>query len=168
MGKLNWKDLQLIYEGQFGVTADEASKWIAKELFTKNWYGTHKKIGRMWEDIENCISFSELLVEIEKFQKENNVKTGVAIDLMIEQKHRALKKFASEARVDLSKLSQHSLWTYIGMWKKQLTQAGFLIKKGQTYTEKEVIRAALKQEKRQKNFKLLVARSAKVKASRRK
>ena len=54
------------------------------------------------------------------------------------------------------------------MWTKQLTQAGFLIKKGQTYSEKEVIRAALKQEKRQKNFKLLVARSAKVKASKRK
>ena len=168
MGKLNWRDLQLIYEGQFGVTADEASKWIAKEVFTKNWYGNQEKIGRMWEDIENCISFSEFLVEIEKFRKENNLKKGAAIELMIEQKDKALKRFASEARIDLSKIKPHTLFTYIGMWTKQLTQAGFLIKKGQTYSEKEVIRAALKQEKRQKKFKLLVARSAKVKASRRK
>jgi hypothetical protein len=32
MGKLSWNDLRLIYEGQYGVEADEASKWIAKEL----------------------------------------------------------------------------------------------------------------------------------------
>jgi hypothetical protein len=44
MGKLSWNDLRLIYEGQFGVTADEANKWIAKELFTKNWYGTRKTL----------------------------------------------------------------------------------------------------------------------------
>ena len=46
MGKLSWNDLRLIYEGQYGVTADEASKWIARELFSKNYLGDVKKLGK--------------------------------------------------------------------------------------------------------------------------
>jgi len=59
--EVTWDDLRLIYEGQYGVTAVEAFEWIGKELFSKNWFGTADKIGRMWEDIENCIVFSEFL-----------------------------------------------------------------------------------------------------------
>ena len=71
MGKLSWNDLRLIYEGQYGVEADEASKWIAKELFSKNWFGTPEKVGRMWQDIEVCIAYSEFLIEVDKFKKKN-------------------------------------------------------------------------------------------------
>lgn len=167
MGKLSWNDLRLIYEGQFGVTADEANKWIAKELFTKNWYGTQKQPGRMWEDIENCLSFSELLIEIEKFKKEKSYKQTVAATLMHEEKHKAVKKFASDIKRNIFSMSSKTFANYVGMWKRQLTEVGFLTRK-QTYTEREVIKAALKQEKKNKNLKLLIQRSNKIRASRRK
>ena len=89
MGKLSWNDLRLIYEGQYGVEADEASKWIAKELFSKNWFGTPEKVGRMWQDIEVCIAYSEFLIEVDKFKKKNRYTETAAIEVMHEQKHPA-------------------------------------------------------------------------------
>lgn len=169
MGKLSWNDLRLIYEGQFGVTADEANKWIAKELFTKNWYGTQKQPGRMWEDIENCISFSELVIEVEKFQKKRVLKQEVAIEVMLEEKHIAWTKFASDIkRPNLLKLKTHSINNYYGMWKKQLLEAGFLTKKEkeQTYSQKQVIESQLKQEKRQRELDLVIELTKKIKANR--
>jgi len=167
MGKLSWNDLRLIYEGQFGVTADEANKWIAKELFTKNWYGTQKQIGRMWEDIENCISFSELVIEVEKFQKKRVLKQEVAIEVMLEEKHIAWTKFASDIKSPkLLKLKPHSINNYYGMWKKQLLEAGFLIKKEQTYSQKQVVKAQLKQEKKDRKLDLVIELTKKIKANR--
>ena len=156
----------------FDVKADRVNK--PEKLIITKYVKRRVAILNHW--ILNLIAFSIAIYLSARnntlwyvfIKKENNLKKGAAIELMIEQKDKALKRFASEARIDLSKIKPHTLFTYIGMWTKQLTQAGFLIKKGQTYSEKEVIRAALKQEKRQKNFKLLVARSAKVKASKRK
>jgi hypothetical protein len=99
MGKLSWNDLRLIYEGQFGVEADEANIWIARELFSKNWIGTPDKVGRMWQDIEICIAYSEFLIEVDKFRKKNNLLERAAFIVMHEQKHPAIKAFGADSKV---------------------------------------------------------------------
>ena len=146
MGKLSWDDLRLIYEGQYGVEADEANIWIARELFSKNWFGTPDKVGRMWQDIEICIAYSEFLIEVDKFKKKNNYTATAAIEVMHEQKHPAIKTFRN----------------LCGQWNKQLRNAGFLKPKPQSeYTRKSLITAAKRVEKKLSKSKLLVKRPTK-------
>jgi|TARA_Y100000031_G_C8238063_1_gene394338 hypothetical protein len=135
MGKLTWKHLELIYEGQYGVTADEASDWIAKELFSKNWFGTPQKLGRMWEDIEICIAFTTLLSAIDKFKEENNYKDVVAIKVMHENKHPAIKAFGADARHGFFGMSSSRFANLVGQWRIQLTDMGFLKKKPKPISE---------------------------------
>ena len=51
MSKITWQQLGLIFEGQFGVTAEEATEIISKEIFSNNWkHGAAKTAGVMWRD----------------------------------------------------------------------------------------------------------------------
>jgi hypothetical protein len=162
MGKLSWNDLRLIYEGQYGVTADEASKWIARELFSKNWLGDAQKLGRMWEDIEVCIAFSEFLIEVDKFRKKNKYTEIVAFEVMHEQKHPAIKAFGSAAHYGMFGMGAKRFRNLCGQWKKQLRNAGFLKPKPQSeYTRKSLIAAAKRVEKKLSKSKLLVKRPTK-------
>jgi|TARA_E500000081_G_scaffold153201_1_gene187047 hypothetical protein len=162
MGKLTWNDLRLIYEGTYGVQADEASKWIAKELFSKNWFGTPKKIGRMWQDIDICIAYSEFLVEVEKFRKKNNLLERAAFIVMHEQKHPAVKAFGMSAKHGMYKMKADRFGNLCGQWNKQLRDVGFLKPKPMTdYTRKSLNAAHKRQEKKIAKGKLLVKRSAK-------
>ncbi len=162
MGKLSWNDLRLIYEGQYGVEADEASKWIAKELFSKNWFGTPEKVGRMWQDIEVCIAYSEFLIEVDKFKKKNNYTETAAIKVMHEQKHPAIRAFATEAKHGMFGMSSKRFRNLCSQWNKQLRHAGFLKPKPQSeYTRKSLIAAAKRVEKKLSKSKLLVKRPTK-------
>ena len=162
MGKLSWNDLRLIYEGQFGVEADEANIWIARELFSKNWIGTPDKVGRMWQDIEICIAYSEFLIEVDKFKKKNNYTETAAIEVMHEQKHPAVKTFGEEARHGMFKMKAARFRNLCGQWNKQLRNAGFLKPKPQSeYTRKSLITAAKRVEKKLSKSKLLVKRPTK-------
>jgi len=162
MGKLTWEQLRLIYEGQYGVTADEANKWISKELFSKNWLGTSKKLGRMWEDIEVCISYGELLVEIDKFKKKNKYTETAAIEVMHEQKHPAIRAFGSNARYGMFGMGPQRFRTYCSQWSKQLRELGFLDPKEQSaFAKKRELEAIKRQEKKLQKLKLAIKRPTK-------
>ena len=162
MGKLSWNDLRHIYEGQFGVEADEANIWIARELFSKNWIGTPDKVGRMWQDIEICIAYSEFLIEVDKFKKKNNLLERAAFILMHEQKHPAIKVFAADAKYGMFKMKAARFANLCGQWNKQLRNAGFLKPKPQSeYTRKSLIASAKRVEKKLSKSKLLVKRPTK-------
>ena len=70
MSKITWQQLGLIFEGQFGVTAEEASKIISKEIFSHNWkHGVDGKVGRMWHDEVVVANFTHVLEEEDKLAK---------------------------------------------------------------------------------------------------
>ncbi len=70
MNKITWQQLGLIFEGQFGVTAGEASKIISKEIFSHNWkHGAGGKVGRMWHDGDVIASFTHVLEDEDKLVK---------------------------------------------------------------------------------------------------
>ena len=162
MGKLSWNDLRLIYEGQYGVTADEASKWIARELFSKNYLGDAQKLGRMWEDIEVCIAFSEFLVEVGKFRKKNRYTEIVAFEEMHEQKHPAVKAFGSAAHYGMFKMGSKRFRNLCGQWKIQLRNAGFLLPKPMSeFQRKRLWEAAARLEKKQSKSNVVVKKTTK-------
>ena len=162
MSKLSWNDLRLIYEGQYGVTADEANVWISRELFSKNWFGTANKIGRMWEDVEVGIAYSEFLIEVDKFKKKNNYTESAAIEIMHEQKHIAIRKFGTEARTSMFKMGASRFRNLCSQWTKQLREAGFLKPKPMSpFQKKSLVAAAKRVDKKLKKEKLLVKRSSK-------
>lgn len=162
MGKLTWDDLRLIYEGQFGVTANEASDIIAKELFSKKWVGTPDKIGRMWEDVENCISFSEFLIEVDKFKKKKNYTQTAAIEAMHEEKHAAVKKFSKETRTFVFKHGSERFRNLVIQWQKQLREAGFLKQKPiSAFKEKRLMDAAKRMDKKLSKQGMVIKRSTK-------
>ena len=70
-GKITWKLLGEIYEGQFGVTTQEAADVLYKHVFTDTtWKGTHKNpIGRMWKDQDNIYAFFLLLEKLKELKK---------------------------------------------------------------------------------------------------
>ena len=70
-GKITWKLLGEIYEGQFGVTTQEAADVLYKHVFTDTtWKGTHKNpIGRMWTDRDNIYAFFLLLDKLKELKK---------------------------------------------------------------------------------------------------
>tara|TARA_R110000803_G_scaffold62957_2_gene123417 strand:- start:4461 stop:4952 length:492 start_codon:yes stop_codon:yes gene_type:complete len=162
MGKITWNDLRHIFEGQYGLTADEAGKIISKELFSKNWFGTPDKVGRMWEDIEICIAYSEFLIEVDKFKKKNRFGEGTAIEIMHEEKHKAIKAFGSVARHGMLKMSAKRFRNLCSQWSKQLRNAGFLNPKPQSeYTRRSLIAAAARSEKKIAKTKALIKKSTK-------
>ncbi len=162
MGKLTWEQLRLIYEGQYGVTADEANKWISKELFSKNWLGTESKLGRMWEDIEVCISYGEFLVEVDKFKKKNKYTETAAIEVMHEQKHPAIKAFGSNARYGMFGMSSGKFRSRCSTWSNQLRELGFLHPKPESaFAKKRRFEALKRQEKKLQKLKLAIKKSTK-------
>jgi len=81
MGKLTWKLLGEIFEGQFKITPTEAADVLYKYLFTDtSWKGRLDKkrsineIGRMWKDDTNKAAFMFIL----KKEKELRKKFGTA------------------------------------------------------------------------------------------
>ena len=67
MSKITWQQLGLIFEGQFGVTAEEASKIISKEIFSHNWkHVADEKVGRMWHNEVVVANFTYVLEEEDK------------------------------------------------------------------------------------------------------
>ena len=70
-GKITWKLLGEIYEGQFGVTTQEAANVLYKHVFTDTtWRGTHTNpIGRMWKDQDNIYAFFLLLEKLKELKK---------------------------------------------------------------------------------------------------
>ena len=70
MSKITWQQLGLIFEGQFGVTAEEATEIISKEIFSNNWkHGANGKVGRMWQDEVVVANFTHVLEEEDKLAK---------------------------------------------------------------------------------------------------
>jgi len=70
-GKITWKLLGEIYEGQFGVTTQEAADVLYKHVFTDTtWKGTHKNpIGRIWKSCANVYAFFLVLDKLKKLKK---------------------------------------------------------------------------------------------------
>tara|TARA_R110001592_G_C12700776_1_gene706706 strand:+ start:60 stop:590 length:531 start_codon:yes stop_codon:yes gene_type:complete len=162
--EVTWDDLRLIYEGQYGVTAVEASEWIGKELFSKNWFGTADTIGRMWEDIENCIVFSEFLQAVDKFMEETKyTNPTVAYEVMHEEKHTAVRDFGKLVRTNfLKEMGSKRFRNLCGQWKIQLTNAGFLKPKPMSEFAKRRLEEAQKRlDKKLVKEKLLIKRSSK-------
>ena len=78
MNKITWQHLGLIYEKQFGVTPEEASEIIAKEIFSHNWkHGFKGKVGRMWHDEVVVANFTHVLEEEERLAKKVGRKRAV-------------------------------------------------------------------------------------------
>ena len=162
--EITWETLRLIYEGQYGVTAVEASEWISKGLFSKKWYGTKDKIGRMWEDIEICIAFSEFLEAVDKFMKGTKYKNPtVAYEVMHEEKHKAVKNFGTAIRTNLLKnMGSKRFRNLCGQWRIQLTDAGFLKPKPESaFKQKRLEEAQKRLDKKLAQEKLLIKRSSK-------
>ena len=162
--EVTWDDLRLIYEGQYGVTAVEAFEWIGKELFSKNWFGTADKIGRMWEDIENCIVFSEFLQAVDEFMKETKyTNPTVAYEVMHEEKHTAVRDFGKLVRTNfLKEMGSKRFRNLCGQWKIQLTNAGFLKPKPMSaFKQKRILEAQKRFDKKLVKEKLLIKRSSK-------
>ena len=162
--EVTWDDLRLIYEGQYGVTAVEASEWIGKELFSKNWFGTADTIGRMWEDIENCIVFSEFLQAVDKFMEETKyTNPTVAYEVMHEEKHTAVRDFGKLVRTNfLKEMGSKRFRNLCGQWKIQLTNAGFLKPKPESaFKQKRLEEAQKRLDKKLAQEKLLIKRSSK-------
>ena len=106
MSKITWQQLGLIFEGQFGVTAEEASKIISKEIFSHNWkHGVDGKVGRMWHDEVVVANFTHVLEEEDKLAK----KVG-------------RKKATKELFFNSNKLN---LFLIIASLKYKKTDAGF-------------------------------------------
>ena len=106
MSKITWQQLGLIFEGQFGVTAEEASKIISKEIFSHNWkHGVGGKAGRMWHDEVVVANFTQVLEEEDKLAK----KVG-------------RKKASKELFFNSSKFN---LFLIIASLKYKRTDAGF-------------------------------------------
>ncbi len=162
MGKLTWEQLRLIYEGQYGVTADEANKWISKELFSKNWLGTPQKLGKMWEDIEVCISFGEFLTEVQKFSKKNNYTDYVSYEVMHEQKHPSIRAFGSTAHYGMFGMKSKRFRNLCSQWVGQLRELGFLNPKPQSeFAKKRELEAMKRQEKKLQKIKLAIKKPTK-------
>ena len=162
--EITWETLRLIYEGQYGVTAVEASEWISKGLFSKKWYGTKDKIGRMWEDIEICIAFSEFLEAVDEFMKETKyTNPTVAYEVMHEEKHTAVRDFGKLVRTNfLKEMGSKRFRNLCGQWKIQLTNAGFLKPKPLSEFAKRRLEEAKKRlDKKLVKEKLLIKRSSK-------
>jgi|TARA_R100001480_G_scaffold135417_1_gene132577 hypothetical protein len=162
MSKLTWGNLRYIYEGTYGVTADEANVWISKELFGKNWFGTPQKVGRMWQDIEICIAFTEFLIAVDKFKKKNNYTETAAIIVMHEQRHRAVRLFGMSAKHGMFGMSANRFRNLCSQWKRQLRESGFMKPKQMSeYTRKSLTAAQKRNEKKIAKAKLLIKRSVK-------
>ena len=162
--ELSWDDLRLIYEGQYGVTAAEASKWIGKELFSKNWFGEADKIGRMWEDIEICIAFSEFLIAVDEFMKGTRyTNPTVAYLVMHEEKHTAVRDFGKLVRTNfLKEMGSKRFRNLCGQWRIQLTNAGFLKPKPMSeFAKRRLEEAQKRSDKKLVKDKLLIKRSSK-------
>jgi len=162
MSKLTWGNLRYIYEGTYGVTADEANVWISKELFGKNWFGTPQKVGRMWQDIDICISYSEFLIEVDKFKKKNNYTETAAIKVMHEERHPAIKAFGADAKYGMFKMKAERFRNLCSQWVGQLRELGFLNPKPQSeFAKKRELEAIKRQEKKLQKLKLAIKKPTK-------
>ena len=70
MTKFTWKDLQLLLEGQYNLTPDDAMQIVLENLFCKDWkHGSGGKLGRMWRDPMIVSTFTQVLAEEDKISK---------------------------------------------------------------------------------------------------
>ena len=102
MGKLTWKSLGLIYEGNFNVSPEEAAQFISDGLFHKGWVGEKGKPGRMWEDQEHCRALCELLLEIDIRGKKDKTKFKTTLRKMFKEKDTAIAIFQTECRIAIT------------------------------------------------------------------
>tara|TARA_Y100000031_G_C8111615_1_gene333765 strand:+ start:500 stop:823 length:324 start_codon:yes stop_codon:yes gene_type:complete len=90
---VTWAALGRIWEGQYSVTPEEASKILSKEILDKNWKGTQKTHGTMWSDNENVAAFCVFISKLDSAAEKKKIKSGVLLKEWYDKGHIELDYF---------------------------------------------------------------------------
>ena len=154
MTKITWPQLSRIYEGTYGVTAEEAAAIISEAIFSKNWKHGSKKgtVGRMWEDQFVVEIFGRVLEEEDRLVKKFGRTATAAKELF---KSDALDRFIISAKLkkyssyktfknDYGKWKQ--LKVFKNVWKKGIRTSKKIDKRlrARAYKDDEILKASNK------------------------
>lgn len=118
-----WQHLVNIWH-DLGLEPREAHDILFENVLDKNWMGTDKKQGRMWNDLEIRAMFLMFLDEVTKYQKKNRVSFGKAVmRLFAERENGRIKNkvafwFVAISKIKTSGMTAATFLKKVDIWKK--------------------------------------------------